>query len=149
MPRVEQRVHIKRSPGTVFAYLAHVESYPEWQREAGIVAVTKDAEGPIRLGSTFSMERRTRSGTATIDCEVTAFDHGERFGFHTIDSGGFVGDFVTTLKAGGSGGTDLQWNANLRAPNLVYRLLGPVIARSLRRSAAADLPQLKATLEAT
>lgn len=147
MPRVEQRVHIKRSPGTVFAYLAQVELYPDWQREAGIVAVTKDAEGPIRLGSTFSMERRARGGTATIDCEVTAFDHGERFGFHTIDSGGFVGDFVTTLKAGGSGGTDLQWDANLRGPNLFYRLLGPIIARSLRRSAAADLARLKEALE--
>ncbi|HSK94055.1 MAG TPA: SRPBCC family protein [Candidatus Angelobacter sp.] len=147
MPKVEHRIHIKRSPGTVFAFLAQVEAYPQWQREAGIVEVTKDAEGPIRLGSTFSMQRAAGGRTATIDCEVTGFDHGERFAFHSIDSGGFVGDFVTTLKAGGSGGTDLQWNADLRGPNLLYRLLGPLIARSLRRSAAADLPRLKALLE--
>jgi uncharacterized protein YndB with AHSA1/START domain len=147
MSRVEQHIHIKRSPGTVFAFLAQVEAYPQWQRDAGIVAVSKDAEGPIRLGSTFSMERAAGGRTATIDCEVTAFDHGERFAFHSIDSGGFVGDFVTILKAGGSGGTDLQWNAELRGPNLLYRLAGPLITRSLRRAAAADLPRLKTLLE--
>lgn len=148
MVNVQYDVRIGRSPESVFRYITQVETYAEWQRKGGIERVTRVDEGPTRLGTRFQMERRARGGKlATIDCEVTGFDPGKRFAFHSIDDDGFTGDFTTTLEPVG-GGTNLHWAVNMRPPNLLYRLLGPVIAREIRRSADADFPELKRTLEA-
>jgi uncharacterized protein YndB with AHSA1/START domain len=148
MVRVDYDVRIGRTPESVFSYITRVETYAEWQRKGGIEKVTRVDDGPTRLGTRFSMQRRAQGGKlATIDCEVTGFEPGRRFAFHSIDSDGFAGDFVTTLQPA-AGGTDLHWAVDMRPPNLLYRLLSPVIAREIRRSADADFPELKRTLEA-
>jgi uncharacterized protein YndB with AHSA1/START domain len=149
MVSVDHDVRIGRTPEAVFSYITRVETYAEWQKKGGIERVTRVDDGPTRLGSRFQMERRAQGGKlATIDCEVTGFEPGKRFAFHSIDSDGFAGDFVTTLQAVG-GGTDLHWSVDMRPPNLLYRLLSPLIAREIRRSASVDFPELKRTLEAT
>ena len=148
MVRVEHEITIGRTPEAVFAYITRVETYAEWQRKGGVEQVTRVDDGPTRLGSRFQMQRRAQGGKlAKIDCEVTAFEPGKRFDFHSIDDDGFAGDFSTTLAATGSG-TRLHWEVRMKPPNLLYRLLSPVIAREIRRSAAADFPELKRTLEA-
>ena len=147
MVTVEHDVHIGRAPIDVFAYITRVETYAEWQRDAGVERVTRTSDGPITVGSTFRMERRARSGLAAIDAEVTAFELGRRFDFHTVDNDGFVGDFSTTLT-GADGGTDLRWSVRMEPPSLRYRLLQPLIAREIRKSASLDFPKLKAALEA-
>jgi uncharacterized protein YndB with AHSA1/START domain len=147
MVTVEHDVQIGRSPIDVFAYITRVESYADWQRDAGIERVTRQSADPIATGSTFRMERRARGGVATIDALVTAFELGRRFDFHTVDNDGFVGDFSTTLTPA-DGGTQLHWSARMEPPNLRYRLLQPLIAREIRKSAALDFPNLKAALEA-
>ena len=147
MVNVQYDVRIGRSPEAVFGYITRVETYAEWQRAGGIEQVVRVDDGPTRLGSRFQLRRRARNGKlATIDCEVTAFEPGKRFAFHSIDDDGFAGDFTTTLESAG-GGTLLHWAVDMRPPNLLYRLLGPVIAREIRRSADADFPELKRTLE--
>lgn len=144
---VQHDVRIGRTPEAVFAYLTRVETYAEWQRKGGIERVTRIDAGPTRLGTRFQLERRARGGTlAMIDCEVTAFEPGKRFAFHSIDDDGFAGDFTTTLTPVG-GGTQLHWEVRMRPPNLFYRLLSPMISREIRRSAEVDFPELKATLE--
>src|SRR5262245_55100667 len=147
MVHVEHDVRIDRTPEAVFAYITRVETYADWQRQGGIEQVTREEEGPTRLGTRFRMDRRARNGKlAGIDCEVTALEPGKRFDFHSIDDDGFAGDFSTTLQPS-SGGTNLHWQVDMRPPNLLYRLLSPMIAREIRRSADADFPALKQALE--
>jgi hypothetical protein len=92
------------------------------------------------------MERESRGRVATIECEVTALESGREFDFHTIDNDGFVGDFKTTLTPT-SEGTNLHWAVRMQPPNLLYRLLQPIIAREIRRSADTDFANLKTILE--
>jgi uncharacterized protein YndB with AHSA1/START domain len=147
MIKVDYHVPIRRSPMDVYAYVTDVERIPEWQHVAGVKNVTKGTDGPLAVGSRFTMERQARGGLATIQAEVTALEPGRRFDFHTVDNDGFIGDFATTLTPQGDG-TDLHWAVQMQPPNLVYRLLQPVIANAIRKSATADFAELRSKLEA-
>ena len=146
MIKVDYHVPIRRSPMDVYAYVTDVERIPEWQHVAGVKKVTKGTDGPLAVGSRFTMERQARGWLATIQAEVTALEPGRRFDFHTIDNDGLIGDFATTLTPQGDG-TDLQWAVQMQPPNLLYRLLQPVIANAIRKSATADFAELRSKLE--
>jgi uncharacterized protein YndB with AHSA1/START domain len=146
MVKFETSVAIRRSPDEVFGFVTSVERIPEWQREGGVTRVVRADDRPMGLGSRFSMDRTSRGRTATIDCEVTAWEPGRRFDFHSIDSSGFVGDFETSL-APTTDGTNLQWSVRMQPPNLLYRLLQPMIANEIRKSATVDFANLKRLLE--
>jgi uncharacterized protein YndB with AHSA1/START domain len=147
MIKVDYHVPIRRSPMDVYAYVTDVERIPEWQHVAGVKKVTKGTDGPLAVGSRFTMERQARGGLATIQAEVTALEPGRRFDFHTVDNDGFIGDFATTLTPQGDG-TNLHWAVQMQPPNLLYRLLQPVIANAIRKSATADFAELRSKLEA-
>jgi uncharacterized protein YndB with AHSA1/START domain len=147
MIEVDYHVPIRRSATEVFDYVTDVERIPEWQHKAGVKRVTKQTAGPLAVGSRFTMERQAQRGLATINAEVTALEAGRRFDFHTVDSDGFVGDFATTLTQQGDG-TDLHWAVRMQPPNLLYRLLTPLIARTIRSSAETDFVELRKRLEA-
>jgi uncharacterized protein YndB with AHSA1/START domain len=147
MVSVDYDVAIARSPGEVYDYITDVERIPEWQSVAGVKKVSKAAPGPLAVGGRFTMERVSRGRTATIDCTVKTLDPGRRFDFETIDNDGFRGDFATTLTPR-DGGTNLHWAVRMQPPSLLYRLLQPVIAREIRKSADADFANLRRRLEA-
>jgi uncharacterized protein YndB with AHSA1/START domain len=147
MISVDYHVPIRRSPMDVYAYVTDVERIPEWQHQAGVKKVTKESPGPLAVGSRFTMERQAQRGLGTIKAEVTALEPGRRFDFHTVDNDGFIGDFATTLTAEGDG-TDLHWAVRMQPAGLLYRLLTPVIARTIRKSAETDFVELRKQLEA-
>ena len=147
MIKVDYHVPIQRNPTDVFDYVTDVERIPEWQHVAGVKKVTKQADAPLAVGSKFTMERQARGGLATIEAEVTGLEPGHRFDFHTVDSDGFVGDFSTILTPQ-DGGTDLHWTVSMQPPNLLYRLLQPVIAGTIRKAASSDFVELRKKLEA-
>ena len=146
MVKVEYDVPIRRDPQAVYDYVTDVERIPEWQHQAGVRKVTKATPGPLAVGSRFTMERAGQRGVATIDATVTALEPGRRFDFTTLDNDGFKGDFRTSLNPTGDG-TNLHWSVRMEPPSLLYRLLQPVIAREIRKSAEADFPTLKRKLE--
>jgi len=147
MVKFETDVRIARAPEDVFRYVTAVERIPEWQSQAGVKRVDRSSPEPLRPGSEFTMRRESGRGTATIECEVTAVDAPKRFDFHSIDSDGFVGDFATTLTRNGDGTTGLHWAVDMRPPNLLYRVLSPMIRREIRKSALVDFENLKRILE--
>jgi uncharacterized protein YndB with AHSA1/START domain len=148
MISVDYEVEIARSPQDVFDYITDIEQYADWQREAGLTGARRATPGPVGQGSRFVLERAGRgSRTAHIDCEVTRFRPTEQFTFHGRDSEGFDSDFDTTLRPSATG-TILHWNVRMRPPNLMMRLMQPMIRREIVRSARLDFPALKARLEA-
>jgi uncharacterized protein YndB with AHSA1/START domain len=144
--KAQYDVLIGRSPQDVFDYITRVETYAEWQRKGGIQKVDRLTDGPIAVGSRFRMDRSMGGRTASIDCTVSAFEPGRRFDFTSLDTSGFRGVFSTTLTPEGAG-TRLNWDVAMQPPNLLYRLLDPMIGREIRKSAAVDFPELKRTLE--
>jgi hypothetical protein len=51
------------------------------------------------------------------------------------------------MLTGGADMTDLHWSVRMEPAGLMYRLLQPVIAREIRRSATADFAELRSKLE--
>ena len=147
MIKVDYHVPIRRDPMAVYDYVTDVERIPEWQHVAGEKKVTKQSADPLAVGSRFTMERQARGGLATLQAEVTALEPGSRFDFHTVDNDGFIGDFATTLTPTVDG-TDLHWAVQMQPPNLLYRILQPIIASTIRKSATADFAELRKHLEA-
>ena len=147
MIKVDYHVPIRRDPMAVYDYVTDVERIPEWQHKAGVKKVTRQSPGPLAVGSTFTMERQAQRGLATIQAEVTALEPGRRFDFHTVDNDGFIGDFATTLTPQGDG-TDLHWEVHMQPAGMLYRLLTPLIARTIRSSAETDFLELRKQLEA-
>lgn len=146
MIKVDYHVAIRRDPMTVYDYVTDVERIPEWQHKAGVKKVTKQSPGPLAVGSKFTMERQAQRGLATIQAEVTALEPGRRFDFHTVDNDGFIGDFATTLTPR-TDGTDLHWEVRMQPAGMLYRLLTPLIARTIRSSAETDFVELRKQLE--
>ena len=146
MIKVDYTVPIRRGPTEVYDYVTDVERIPEWQHVAGVRKVTKHDPGPLHVGSQFTMERASRGIVASIDATVTALEPSRRFDFHTVDNDGFVGDFSTTLTAG-EGSTTCIGPSAWSQPAFMFRLLQPMIAREIRKSASADFAELRAKLE--
>jgi uncharacterized membrane protein len=146
MIKVDYDVPIRRAATEVYEYVTDVERIPEWQHVAGVRKVTRHDQGPLQVGSRFTMERTSRGNTARIEATVTALEPGRRFDFHTIDDDGFVGDFSTTLS-GADGSTNLHWSVQMQPAGMMYRVLQPMIAREIRKSASADFAQLRSKLE--
>ena len=146
MAKAHYDVIIGRTPQDVFEYITRVETYAEWQRKGGIQKVDRLTDGPIGVGSQFRMDRSMGGRTAAIDCTVTGFEPAKRFDFTSVDTSGFRGVFSTTLAPDGAG-TRLHWDVSMQPPNLLYRLLDPMIGREIRKSAEVDFPELKRTLE--
>ena len=146
MVKVDYDVAIGRNPQEVFDYITQVERIPEWQSQAGVKKVTRDMAVPLAVGSSFRMERESRGRTAAIDCRVTVLEPGREFDFRSMDSDGFAGDFRTTLTPT-SDGTNLHWAVEMQPPNLLYRLLQPMIKREIVKSASVDFGNLRARLE--
>lgn len=147
MISVDYDVSIARPPADVFAYITQIEQYADWQRKAGLTGARRATPGPVGPGTRFVLERHGRGGrSAEIECEVTRFEPDRRFTFHGRDSDGFSSDFDTTLTPEGDG-THLHWSVRMAPPNLLMRLLQPVVRREILRSARLDFPTLKSRLE--
>jgi hypothetical protein len=145
MITVDYELKIGRIPDDVFRHLAAVERYPDWQRAAGIVAVERDDDGPMQAGSRFRMERVVRGNRGVVDCEVTAFEPAQRFGFRGHDSAGFDLDAEIKLSSDGAG-TKLSWRFAMTTPGLLS-LAGGMLRREIRSAAERDFGALKRMLE--
>lgn len=145
MIRVELQVLIGRPPADVFAHITRVESYPDWQRGAGITRVVREEADPLVPGSRFVMDRVTRGNAGRVLCTVTASDPGRRFAFRSTDSAGFEAEVDTLLVPEGPA-TRLVWRFAMTTPGML-RFLGSVVAGEVRKAATADLETLKRMLE--
>lgn len=145
MITVDYELRIGRIPDDVFRHVADVERYPDWQRATGVVAVERGDNEPLGAGSRFRMERLVRGNRGMVECEVTAFEPGRRFGFRGHDSAGFDIDAETRLTAEGAR-TKLAWRFAMTTPGLLS-LGGGMLRREIRSAAERDFGALKRMLE--
>jgi uncharacterized protein YndB with AHSA1/START domain len=125
----------------VFAALTDVESLPQWQDTA--LSVTRDGEGPTRLGSRWVERRRFMGRDSDANVEVVAFEP-DRVLTLAIKSGPIsleVRHELTAVEAG----TDVLVQAT--GGEGIPRIMRGVAVRMVGKQAAADFATLKARLE--
>lgn len=143
MPEASGSVDIKRPPADVFAFLADGENDPRWR--SGVLDIRRksgNGQGAIyEQGVKGPFGRRVPA-----DYEVTAYEPDRRLGFRAI-AGPIRPEGSYELHELSPDGTRVTFALRC-APSGMARLMGPMIARTMR-SEVAQLARLREVLEAS
>jgi len=121
MKRYEEQITINAPADKVFAYVSDFTRHGEWAGHG--LAVTKDGDGPIAVGSTFS----------TTASQFGALGTAHHW-FTIADAGG-----TTTLKKG----------AEFTDPSTLAKITSWKLSRDVPKGFRSDLANIKAKLEAS
>lgn len=141
----ETHRRINRPPDAVFDLIGTnvYDNHPSWESE--VVEIRPLTEPPVRLGSRAIMVRREYGRRSEVAYEVTEFELNRKIGFRHVD-GPMVFEIAFLLEASGEAGSDLT--VQIRAqPKGAFRLLTPVIGRSLPKTSERITSQMVAFVE--
>lgn len=142
MARIAASVEIARSPEDVFAYIADFPRQPEWQE--GLVSVTVETEGPIRVGTRVVHRRKLGPQTVASTSEITSYDPPQVVSFRGID-GPIRAKGSQRIEPAGNGSRVL-FEMELEGHSL-GKLMLPMARRQAARQVAASHEKLKRLLE--
>jgi uncharacterized protein YndB with AHSA1/START domain len=143
---LEADIKIERPPAEVFDYLAHAEHLPEYVTDFSWVK--QDSEGEPSTGTRYSYKMARGQASGTFDW--TVFNRPSRLAWHGPRAKAGLGSMEP------SGWWDLsEEGAGTRVklvmtpePGGLFKLLAPLMSRSMRGGNAKALERLKARLEA-
>lgn len=143
MTDVSVSVVIDRPAEEVFAYLADMENNPKWQK--GQQDCEWTSEPPLGLGSTYNQKAKFLGKEISSTFEVVEFEPGRKI---RIKSTSGTMPIDVTREVGPLNGDRCEVSAHVRGnPPMVFRLLGPVLDRMVRKSVDGDYQRLKTLLE--
>jgi uncharacterized membrane protein len=143
MPRIEERVDIKRPADSVFAYTTDAKMWPKWQ--STIREAEQTSPGPVGVGTTFKGVIRMMGLSMKWTARATEYEANRWFG-KTIACGSITNEQHNTYEPV-DGGTrfTIVYDMKLGGP---MRLFSPMIISSMRGGLKKALGNLKSLLEA-
>ena len=145
MAPVIDTVEIARSPEDVFAYMDQLERHGEWQTQ--IVSVTRETEGPVRVGTRATDLRRTPMGKQSVTYEITEYDPPRKVSFRGLN-GPIRPVGTVTVEPIGEGRSRLTLHLELKGHGLFGALIAPLAQRDAHKQVPKDQQRLKERLEA-
>jgi carbon monoxide dehydrogenase subunit G len=142
MTAFKTSVRISRPIEDVFAFVSEPLNFPSWN--SAVRAVRKTSEGESAEGSTYAMDRELPSGPAHNDLEVFAREHPIEFGICT--TAGPTPFRYRYAFSGTDGQTVVQLDAVVELDGPAA-LLGPLVARAVKRGVDDNFAELKRILE--
>jgi carbon monoxide dehydrogenase subunit G len=144
MSTITQRVMIDRPLEQVWDFLTTFANTTRWSR--GVLEATPTSHGPLGTGSTLQTMVKAFGRRRTADYLVTEYEPNRAFAF-TVTSGTMTSRARHAVEPAGAG-TRLTASGEAEATAL-YRLLAPILVRTLKRHSQDDLANLKRILEAS
>jgi uncharacterized protein YndB with AHSA1/START domain len=143
MPRIEERVDIKRPADRVFAYTTDAKSWPKWQ--STIPEAEQTSPGPVGVGTTFKGTIRMMGRGMKWTARATEYEAGRKFG-KTITCGSITNEQHNTYEPidGGTRFT-IVYDMKVGGP---MKLFSPMIVGATRDGLKKALGNLKGLLEA-
>jgi uncharacterized protein YndB with AHSA1/START domain len=135
-------VRIGRPIEDVFAFVSEPLNFPRWN--SAVRAVRKTSAGGTAVGSTYAMERELPSGSARNELEIFVREHPTDFGIRTT-SGPTPFSYRYAFSAANAE-TVVQIDAVVEL-NGATALLGPLVARAVKRGVDDNFAELKRVLE--
>ena len=127
----------------VYALITDVEATPSWS--SAISRTTRDGEGPLRVGDTFSEEATLLGRVIRTVKVVTSLEEGKLYAEAVRE--GLLPHAVRMTLSPTAAGTHLTFQLS-GDPGRGARLFGPLLSRVLKRQITSDLKQMKRLLEA-
>ncbi len=144
MSTIVQSIEINRSPEDVFAYIDDLERHGEWQSQ--IISVTRETEGPTRVGTRATDLRRVPGGKQAVTYEITEHDPPRKASFRGVN--GPVRPVGTvTVEPAGEGRSKVTLELDLQSHGLLGLIVGPLARSQSRKLVPEDQKRLKERLE--
>jgi carbon monoxide dehydrogenase subunit G len=143
MPTITQSVTINRPVEEVWDFIGSFENTTRWSR--GVLEARQTSDGPLGVGSTLQTVVRAFGRRRTADYLVTEYEPNHAFAFE-VTSGPMTSRARYSVEPAGAG-TRLTASGEAQATGL-YKLLAPVLVRTLERHSQDDLTNVKRILEA-
>jgi uncharacterized protein YndB with AHSA1/START domain len=143
---VEADIKVERPPAEVFEYLAHAEHLPEYVTD--FATVSQEGEGEPARGTRYSYKMARGQAGGTFDW--TEFQPPTRLAWHGPPAKAGPGTMEPSgwweLRPEGTG-TRIKL-VMTPEPGGLFRLIAPLMSRSMKGGNARALERLKARLEA-
>jgi carbon monoxide dehydrogenase subunit G len=143
MPTITQSVMVNRPVEEVWDFIGSFENTTRWSR--GVLEARQTSDGPLGVGSRLQTVVKAFGRRRTADYLVTEYEPNHAFAFE-VTSGPMTSRARYSVEPAGAG-TRLTASGEAQATGL-YKLLAPVLVRTLERHSQDDLTNLKRILEA-
>ena len=144
MPTITQSMTVNRPVEEVWHFISNFENATRWSR--GVLEARQTSDGPLGAGSTLQTVVKAFGRRRTADYLVTEYEPNHAFAFE-VTAGPMTSRARYSVEPAGAG-TRLTASGEAQARGL-YKLLGPVLVRTLERHSQDDLSNLKRILEAS
>jgi len=139
-----QSVSVDRPVEDVWEFISNFENTTRWSRN--VLEARQTSNGPLGIGSTLQTAVKAFGRRRTADYRVTEYEPNHAFAF-TVTSGPMTSRARYSVEPAGAG-TRLTASGEAETKGL-YRLLAPILLRTLKRHSREDLANLKRLLEAS
>jgi carbon monoxide dehydrogenase subunit G len=144
MTTITQSVTIDRPVEAVWDFIGDFENTTRWSR--GVLEARQTSDGPLGVGSTLQTVVTAFGRRRTADYLVTEYEPNHGFAFE-VTSGPMTSRARYSVEPAGAG-TRLTASGEAEVTGL-YRLLAPILVRTLKRHSQDDLTNVKRILEAS
>ena len=144
MTRITQSVTVNRPVEEVWDFISNFENTTRWSR--GVLEARQTSPGPLGVGSTLRTVVKAFGRRRTADYLVTEYEPNRAFAFE-VTSGPMASRARYSVEPAGAG-TRLTASGQAEATGL-YKLLAPLLVRTLERHSQDDLAAVKRILEAS
>ncbi len=143
MNRWERSITINVPADTVFEYVSDFTRHGEWGGHG--LAVTRDDDGPIAVGSKFSTTAK-QFGTQREHSTITDMNPPKEFAWDSVGALGRVHHWFSLSESSGS--TTLTKGAEAVEPKLLAKMTMFKLSKDIPKGFESDLVNIKAKLEA-
>ena len=143
MARMEASVVINRPVDEVFAYMADVRNWPQWN--SGMLEGEQTSAGPVGVGTTFRGVNQFLGRRMEWTSEVTEYEPNRKMG-QKITSGPMLIEQSLTFEPV-EGGTRFTLVGEGETGGF-FKLAEPIVNRTMQRQMEGNLANLKDILEA-
>ena len=141
MAKIEVNVVVDRPPETVWKFVFDPSNAPRYDPD--ITSAKQTSDGPVAVGTTFEANRKKEG---KVSFRTVEYDPGRRLTWVVTSPRAMEGSKESIVLEDIGGKTKLTNAWDLRLGGF-YRLVGPFVARSLRKTAEAQASRIKRILE--
>ena len=144
MAPITASIEITRSPSDVFAYLDDLSRHGEWQEQ--IVSAEPLGDGPTRVGTRSTEQRRMGRRVQEVTYEVTEHDPPRAVAFRGVDGPVRVVGRATIEPVGDGSNSRVSLVLDFEGHG-IGKLLAPLARSQARKQVPKDQQRLKERLE--
>lgn len=143
MKQYEEQITINAPADKVYAYVSDFTRHGEWAGHG--LTVTKDGDGPVAVGSTFSTTA-SQFGTQKEHSTITDMTPNTTFAWDSKGSLGTAHHWFALADTGGT--TTVTKGAEFTDPSTLGKMMSWKLSRDVPKGFRSDLANIKAKLEA-